>query len=82
MTAATSGSPKVSPEALSELVGRHDYRASSVAEEDELEDQVGSFHVERDVVPLVDDDQGRSLQLAAMAAISAHNSWCCSTIPR
>jgi hypothetical protein len=61
MAAATTSSPKISPQA-EWLVGRDDQARAFVASADEHEHQVGGLRIERDVADLVDHEQRDSLQ--------------------
>ena len=64
MAAATTGSPKISPQAVNGLLDVTITEPAFVAGGDELEEQVGGLGVEGDVAHLVDDDQRCALQLA------------------
>ena len=62
MAAATTSSPKISPQAAERLVAGDDQAGALVAAADEHEHQVGGLGVERDVADFVDDQQRDPLQ--------------------
>ena len=66
MAAATTSSPKISPQAGEGLVAGEDEGGPFVAAGDEHEHEVGGLRVEGDVADLVDDQEGDPLELAQL----------------